>query len=121
MDDYYYFFDRSAVDSLWKMSWKEFLRLHGNSDWAKYPEIGSADGSLRGLIAFALDPEPSAAEVEDIIHRRTVRGTIERSSPQFYVIGRDCAPHTSLAEVPHLARCLGSGLHLHLADSETQG
>jgi hypothetical protein len=86
MDDYYYFFDRSAVDSLWKMSWQEFLRLHGDSDWAKYPKIGSADDSLRGLIAFALDPEPSAAEVEDIIHRRTVRGTIERSSPQFYVM-----------------------------------
>lgn len=86
MDDYYYFFDRSAVDPVWKMTWQEFLRLHGKSRWAKGPDTGDGNGSLRGLIAFALDPEPSAAEVEDIIRRRTIRGTIERSSPQFYVM-----------------------------------
>lgn len=35
MDNYYFFFDRSAVDSLWSLSWQEFLRLYGSSRWAK--------------------------------------------------------------------------------------
>jgi hypothetical protein len=49
MDNYYYFFDRSAVDPLWKLFWPDFLRLHGKSRWAKDPDIGSGDGSLRGF------------------------------------------------------------------------
>ena len=29
METYYCFFDRSAVDPLWGMSWQDFLRLYG--------------------------------------------------------------------------------------------
>jgi hypothetical protein len=86
MDNYYYFFDRSAADPLWKLSWPDFLRLHGKSRWAKGPDGGDGSASLRGLIAFAVDPEPSAIEIEDIIRRRTLRWTIQRSSPQFYLM-----------------------------------
>ena len=86
MDAYYYFFDRSAVDSLWKLSWREFLRLHGKSRWAKGHDTGDGAGSLRGLIAFSVDPQPSAKEIEEIIGRRTLQWTIQRSSPQFYMM-----------------------------------
>jgi hypothetical protein len=87
MDTYYCCFDRSAVDYLWKLSWQEFLGLHGTSRWAKGPRTDNGAASLRGLIAFAVDPEPSATEIEDIIRRRTLRWTIQRSSPQFYMMG----------------------------------
>jgi hypothetical protein len=86
MDDYYYFFDRSTVDSLWKLSWHEFLRLHGKSRWAKGKSTGDGSGSLLGLIAFSVEPEPSAKEVEDVIGRRTLQWTIQRSSPHFYMM-----------------------------------
>lgn len=86
METYYCFFDRSAVDSLWKLSWREFLRLHGKSRWAKGQDTGDGAGSLRGLIAFSVEPQPSAKEIEEIIGRRTLRWAIQRSSPQFYVM-----------------------------------
>ena len=86
MDTYYYFFDRSAVDPLWNLSWQDFLRLHGKSRWAKGPDVGDGAASLRGLIAFAVEPHPSAIAIEEIIRRRSVRWTIQRSSPQFYMI-----------------------------------
>jgi hypothetical protein len=86
METYYYFFDRSAMNSLWKMSWQEFLRLHGTSQWAKGPRTDNGAASLRGLIAFSVDPEPSATEIEDIIRRRTLRWTIQHSSSQFYMM-----------------------------------
>jgi hypothetical protein len=86
MENYYYFFDRSAVDYVWNLSWREFLRLHGTSRWAKGPDTGDGSASLRGLIAFSVGPDPAAPEVEDIIRRRTLRWTIQRSSPQFYMM-----------------------------------
>jgi len=87
MDDYYCFFDRSAIDPLWNLSWQNFLRLHGRSRWAKGPDLKNGNDSLRGLIAFTVEPEPSAGEIEEIISRRTLRWTIQRSSPQFFVMG----------------------------------
>jgi hypothetical protein len=93
---YYCFFDRSAVDPLWRMSWQEFLRFLGNGRRAK--RIAERDSWLRDLIAFSVDPEPSDAEVEDIIRRRTLRWTIERSTPQFYTMGE------IVCGVPRLAK-----------------
>ena len=86
MDDYYFFFDRSAVDSLWNLSWQKFLRLHGASQWARGPDTGSGNDSLRGLIAFSVKTKPSTTEVEEIVCCRTLRWTIQRSSPQFYMM-----------------------------------
>jgi hypothetical protein len=87
MDNYYFFFDRSAVDSLWSLSWQEFLRLYGSSRWAKGAYTDNGCASLRGLIAFSVDPEPSEAEVEEIFRHRNLRWTIQRSSPQYFVMG----------------------------------
>jgi hypothetical protein len=86
MDDYYFFFDRSKIDSLWSLSWQEFLRLYGRSGWAKGRDTGRGGDSLRALIAFSIEPKPSAAEVEDIISRHSIRWTIQHSSPQFYTM-----------------------------------
>jgi len=84
METYYCFFDRSAVDPLWGMSWQDFLRLCGKHRRGKRFDV---DSWLRELIAFSVEPEPSDAEVDDIIRRRTPRWTIQRSSPQFYTMG----------------------------------
>jgi hypothetical protein len=86
MDAYYYFFDRSPVDPLWKLSWQDFLRLHGKSRWAMGPQTNDGAASLRSLIAFAVESEPSATEIDKIIDRRTLRWSIQHSSPQFYMI-----------------------------------
>lgn len=82
---YFQFFDREAFDSVWSLSWREFERKHG-SRWSKRKsyEPGEYDGaSLRGLICFSLDPEPSPEFVEEVLQRRTVRWTIRHSCPQF--------------------------------------
>lgn len=102
MDDYYFFFDRSAVDSLWNLPWREFLRLHGSSPWAKGPETDDGSASLRGLIAFSVEPETSSIDVEDIIRRCTLRWTIQHSSPQFYVV------EEILRNVPRLRKSCAS-------------
>jgi hypothetical protein len=47
--------------------------IDGASRWAKRPWADTGDYSLRGLIAFSVEPEPSATEVEDIIRKRTIR------------------------------------------------
>lgn len=47
---------------------------------------GYFETSLRELIAFAIDPEPSDREIDDILSRMTIRQTIRRSSPQFWVM-----------------------------------
>jgi hypothetical protein len=86
IDNYYCFFDRSAVDPLWKMSWQDFLRLYGKNRRGKGSKVGDVDSWLHELIAFSVEPEPSDAEVEDIIRRRTLRWTVQHSSPQFYTM-----------------------------------
>jgi hypothetical protein len=86
MDHTYFFFDRSAADSLWSLTWREYLRRFGHSRWAKRPYSDDGGASLRSLIVFSVDPEPSAEEVEEIIRHRTLRWTIERSAPQFFAI-----------------------------------
>jgi hypothetical protein len=98
METYYCFFDRSAVDPLWKMSWEVFLRLYGKHRRGKRSREADVHSWLRELIAFSVEPEPSDAEVDDIIRRRTLRWTIQRSSPQFYTMGE------IMCGVPRLAK-----------------
>lgn len=84
----YDFFDRSVVDPLWGLSWASVLEQH-HSRWfhsKKMERGGYFETSLRELIAFAVDPEPSDREIEDILSRMTVRQTIRRSNPQFWVM-----------------------------------
>jgi hypothetical protein len=66
IDVYYCFFDRSAVDPLWKMSWQDFLRRYGKNRRNKRSKGDGGDSWLRELIAFSVEPEPSDTEVEDI-------------------------------------------------------
>ncbi len=86
MEHSYLFLDRETVDPLWKLSWKEFLRKWGKSRWATAKHFQDGNSSLRGLIAFGLDPEPSHQDVEQILERRTIRWTIQHSSPQYFVM-----------------------------------
>jgi hypothetical protein len=69
------------------MSGQDFLRLYGKNYRDRGAKLADADSWLRELIAFSVEPEPSDAEVEDIIRCRTLRWTIQHSTPQFYTMG----------------------------------
>jgi hypothetical protein len=88
MGHYYEFFDRELFDSLWARSWQQFQRQCG-SRWAKrkaYEQGAYYGDSLRGLLAFSIDPEPSPELLEEVLTRRTIRWTVQHSDPQFYVM-----------------------------------
>jgi hypothetical protein len=84
----YEFFDRTVVDPLWGLSWASVLEHH-HSKWFRSKKMVRGEylgTSLRELIGFAIDPEPSDPEIDNILSRMTVRATIRRSNPQFWVI-----------------------------------
>jgi len=62
------------------------LRLYGKHRGGKRSRKADVDSWLRELIASSVEPEPSDAEVDDIIRRRTLRWTVQHSSPQFYMM-----------------------------------
>jgi hypothetical protein len=81
---YYQFFDRIAFDRLCRLSWREFLQRWGSIPWAKpAAPTGDGGGSLRDFVAFFVEPEPSPEQVEAILARKTIRWTIQHSTPQF--------------------------------------
>ena len=63
MEFIYHFFDRTACDQLWKMSWKDYLCRWGRTRWARAEPVGEGNESLRDMISFHIDPEPTAEEV----------------------------------------------------------
>lgn len=84
----YEFFDRATFDRIWQLSWQNFLQKY-RTGWSRNRlyDAGSYNGeSLRGLIAFSLEPEPSAEEIEQILERNTIRWTIQHSMPQLFVL-----------------------------------
>lgn len=88
MEHCYEFFDRAAVDCLWHLPWTTILRRH-RSDWfhSREREPGVYGGtSLRELLAFAVDPEPSDREIDRILARLTVSETIRRCGSQFWTM-----------------------------------
>ena len=89
MEHSYQFFDREAFDSVWRLSWTEFVKKY-RTRWASNPEYsppGEYDGaSLRGLIAFSLTPEPSPKVIEDILKRRTIRWTLQQSDSRLWMM-----------------------------------
>jgi hypothetical protein len=88
MRHFYDFFDREFFDPVWPRSWHEFQRKH-RSRWATRMnyEPGEYIGrSLRELICFSMEPEPSQELLEDILARRTVKWTVRHSSPQFFLL-----------------------------------
>lgn len=75
---YYTFFDREAMDPVWRKPWKDFLRQHPRSR-----------AEMKELFRFGFNSdggEPSDEELADIFERRTLAWTIRRSTPQFYLI-----------------------------------
>lgn len=89
MDHYYHFFDRDFFDPIWKLTWEEYLRKYKNP-WASRKTAASDEYdpllSLRGLIAFCLEPEPSRQTVENILATRTVRWTAAQTvNPSFFL------------------------------------
>jgi len=83
MEFRYHFFDRNACDKLWKSSWKEYLSKWGKTRWANGPFTGESTESLRDMIAFYIDPQPTAEDVERILAHETIVQTVSKSSPQF--------------------------------------
>lgn len=72
---YYTVFDGAVLDSVWRLTWKEFFRRHPRSRAA-----------MRQLIAFGYNPEPSEEEIAAIFDTKTVAWTIRHSTPQLYVM-----------------------------------
>ena len=84
----YDFFDRAFFDPVWMLSWRKFQQKNG-SRWATDPnyEPGCYSGrSLRELICFYVDPEPSPKLLEDILARQTVQWTVRHSGSQFFFL-----------------------------------
>jgi hypothetical protein len=77
MEQAYDFFDREAFDPVWQLSWAEFRKKH-RTRWASALEY-DPDKSLRGLISFSIEPEPSPQEIEDILRRQTICWTLQHS------------------------------------------
>lgn len=88
MEHDYEFFDRKIYDPIWQLSWREFASRYGTR-WAlnqNYSPGTYTGKSLRELIAFSVDPEPSKERIEEILQDRTVRWTLRRSSPQLFTM-----------------------------------
>lgn len=83
MEFVYQFSDRGGIDPLWKLTWKEYLLRWGRTRWARAKMTENGDDSLRSMIAFFIDPAPTAEEVDRILAEETIRWTVRRSSPQF--------------------------------------
>lgn len=88
MEQVYEFFDSRTFAPVWEMSWADFIRTH-RTRWAvnrRYDPGEYQRRSLRELIAFSLNTNPSAEQIEHILNNQTVRWTIRHSTPQLFVI-----------------------------------
>jgi hypothetical protein len=88
MNHYYEFFDRAAVDRLWLCSWKTVMKRN-RSRWFNSTGLNREgyDGeSLRELLAFSVEPQPSDKQVERMLASLTVSATVRRCHPQFWVM-----------------------------------
>jgi len=82
---FYWFIDAAATEPVIEMSWTAFLR--------KYPIhrsraslTNSLQDSVEHFLAFVVEPEQDAAGVKDILARRTLRWTMQRSTPQYWFL-----------------------------------
>src|SRR6516164_965118 len=88
MDHYYGFIDRAVVDPLWSLKWKTVVRRYRN-EWLTSTKVAAgtyAEESLRGLLSFAIDPEPSLTQIERILEKDTVKDTLRRCHPQYWTM-----------------------------------
>src|ERR1700678_1452534 len=109
MEHGYDFFDREAFDPIWRLSWAEFLKKH-RTRWAsnrEYSPGGYSSESLRGLISFSIEPEPSPQEIEDILRRRTIRWTLQHSDTRLYMMSEIMSNVRSLRDqvIEFLMKC----------------
>lgn len=88
MEQVYEFFDSRAFDSIWEMSWADFIHTY-KTRWALNRRYHSGEyqrRSLRELLAFSGDPEPSPEQIEHILKHQTICWTIRHSTPQLFVM-----------------------------------
>ena len=106
------------TDPIWALSWHDFTRRY-RTRWAlrhSYTSGEYSGGSLRELIAFTFDPEPSKDEIDDIIDQRTIRWTLRRSTPQLFTMS--CLMWSGLPRLHgkfHLSACSEIGGFLAVA------
>jgi hypothetical protein len=86
----YTFFDRASSDRLWPLSWKTVLRRN-QSPWflstkLRRGEYDFENGTLRELLAFSIDPEPSDNQIERILTTLSVAETMKKCHPQFWTM-----------------------------------
>ena len=125
MRHYYEFFDRTVFDPVWSLTWRDFQRQQG-SLWAKSKAYkrGCYDGlSLRELICFYIDPEPTPETLEEIIKGRTVQWTVQHSSPQFSFLSElmshvrgHRSGHYSVSEIQDLGPLISAATHAYFTN-----
>jgi hypothetical protein len=75
IEHFYWFVDREVIDPVLEMTWKAFLR--------KYPwERDEVDYVLN----FAVEGEPDSTAITHILDNHTLRWTMKRSSPAYWVL-----------------------------------
>jgi hypothetical protein len=72
MEAYYQFFDRDAVDPLLSMRWPEYM-----------DRSFTDEEDAREFVEFAFD---GGEGITDVLSRRTLRWTMQRSSPQYHFL-----------------------------------
>lgn len=90
MSHNYTFLDRATADGLWALTWKTVLKRHPSrwfsSDVVGRGAYGGGNDSLRSLLAFAVDTEPTDEQLDEILATLTVAATMQRCTSQFWTM-----------------------------------
>jgi hypothetical protein len=99
MNHTFEFFDRTAVDHLWNISWRTLLRRNPQIAWLQSTErvdVGSYDGkSLRGLLTFCIQQSPE--QIETVLKTGRVSDTLRSCNLQFFTMSElmtNALPHS---------------------------
>jgi hypothetical protein len=76
---YYYSLNRKAAERIFDLTWNQFLEKFGWRDHTLFEDIGA-------YLAFGVDPEPEDPEEIAPILKWTIRATIRRTTPQYYMM-----------------------------------
>jgi len=89
MYHYYEFFDRTVVDHFWPSSWKTVMKRHCGRWFSSAGPVEAGvygDESLRALLAFSIEPEPTDKQLDRMLATLTVSATVRRCHPQFWTM-----------------------------------
>lgn len=75
LEHFYRFFDREVIDPALEMPWKAFLR---QCSWDRE--------CLDNVLSVAVEPEPDEAMISHILENHTLRWTLLRSSPAYWLL-----------------------------------